>query len=344
MVENQNKYVEPFFSIIIPVYNIEKYLQECVDSLLFQEFKNFEIILVDDGSSDGSGRLCDELAGKYSQISVIHKENSGTASARNVGVELATGEYLWFVDGDDLVMKDALFVLNDLLNCNKNISVCNFSRIEFIDGESYEQPVNRFYETKKKVTVYDNKSEHIPSSVCYSLFKHKFILNTGITFNENNRYEDEFFNLDLYTNFKFQILSVDYPLYIYRIQREYSKTNSQDSNSLFSSCVSLVDLFEHIDKIHLDSFNTKIIRYKKRGYAEVGLFFLMIYLRREDSLKKGNLLKLFTDKINLIPIEGTLFKRSQIPRLLYNLNLKIFLLCLRNFKLESKINIKKKII
>ena len=92
-------------SIIIPVYNVEKYLKECVDSVRKQTYKNLEIILIDDGSKDNSGKLCDELAKEDNRIKVIHKENGGLSDARNVGIENATGEYIQFIDSDDFVEK-----------------------------------------------------------------------------------------------------------------------------------------------------------------------------------------------------------------------------------------------
>ncbi len=91
----------PLFSIIIPVYNTEKELPRCVDSVLSQRFEDFELILVDDGSKDSSGAICDAYAAKDNRMIVIHKENGGSSSARNLGIEKATGEYLLFLDSDD---------------------------------------------------------------------------------------------------------------------------------------------------------------------------------------------------------------------------------------------------
>ncbi len=91
-----------FFSVIVPVYNVEKYLKECVDSVLAQTFEDFELILVDDGSKDNSGAICDEYAQKDSRVKVIHKENGGQSTARNVGVKAASGEYAIFIDSDDI--------------------------------------------------------------------------------------------------------------------------------------------------------------------------------------------------------------------------------------------------
>ena len=88
-------------SVIIPVYNVEKYLAECVDSVLAQSCQNYEIILVDDGATDSSGRMCDEYARKDSRIRVIHQSNGGLSAARNAGLDAAQGEYVYFLDSDD---------------------------------------------------------------------------------------------------------------------------------------------------------------------------------------------------------------------------------------------------
>lgn len=91
------------FSIILPIYNVEKYLRECIDSVLSQSFTDYEIILVDDGSTDSSGAICDEYAQKHPFINVVHKSNSGLSEARNVGLEAALGEYIIFIDSDDYI-------------------------------------------------------------------------------------------------------------------------------------------------------------------------------------------------------------------------------------------------
>ena len=90
-----------FFSVIIPVYNVASYLTECLDSVLSQSYRNFEVILVDDGSTDSGGSICDEYAQKDRRIHVIHQNNSGLSAARNVGIALAVGDYILFLDSDD---------------------------------------------------------------------------------------------------------------------------------------------------------------------------------------------------------------------------------------------------
>lgn len=118
--------IHPFISVVIPVYNAEKYLEHCVQSILAQTYDAFEIILVNDGSRDSSGAICDELASQHSGIRVIHKENGGAADSRNRGVQEARGNYIAFVDADDYIAPDYLSYLVELLNAyDVPISVCD---------------------------------------------------------------------------------------------------------------------------------------------------------------------------------------------------------------------------
>lgn len=107
-----------FFSIVIPVYNAEKYLKQCIDSILAQRFTDFEVILVDDGSKDNSGALCDELCLQDSRVKAIHKQNGGAADSRNVGTASASGEYIVYIDSDDYIDRDTFF--DDLYQKAKN--------------------------------------------------------------------------------------------------------------------------------------------------------------------------------------------------------------------------------
>lgn len=112
--ENRN----PKFSVVVPVYNVKDYLERCMESLLDQDFTSYEIILVDDGSTDGSEKLCDKY-GKYNSVSVIHKENGGLASARNAGIGIISGEYVIFIDSDDWIDKSTLTLLDKAIQENR---------------------------------------------------------------------------------------------------------------------------------------------------------------------------------------------------------------------------------
>ena len=114
----------PLLSVIIPVYNVEDYVARCVDSVLNQTYGNLEVILVDDGAKDSSGDICDTLALKDSRVRVIHKENGGLSSARNVGLDMATGEYITFVDSDDWLEADGYEHLMELMERYQVKLVC----------------------------------------------------------------------------------------------------------------------------------------------------------------------------------------------------------------------------
>ncbi len=117
-------------SVLVPVYNVEKYLRRCLDSILRQTFTDYEIVLVDDGSTDQSGALCDEYAAKHACIRVIHQKNAGLAQVRNVSIAAARGEYITFVDSDDAIEPTYLEVLmRDLQETGADISICSWSEI-----------------------------------------------------------------------------------------------------------------------------------------------------------------------------------------------------------------------
>ena len=122
---------KPKISIIIPVYNVADYLTECIESIVVQEYTDYEIILVDDGSTDGSERLCDELAQKYDKIQVIHKENGGLVSARKAGILKSSGEYIFNVDSDDYIDVNLLKNISDKIDVYKpDVIAFDFMRVD----------------------------------------------------------------------------------------------------------------------------------------------------------------------------------------------------------------------
>lgn len=123
-------------SIIIPVYKVEKYLEKCIESVLKQTYTNLQIILVDDGSPDNCGKICDEYAKRDSRIDVIHKVNGGLSEARNVGISKAKGRYIGFVDSDDYIKENMYEILLNLIKkYDADVSICNL--YDVIDGNEY---------------------------------------------------------------------------------------------------------------------------------------------------------------------------------------------------------------
>jgi len=125
----------PAISIILPIYNVEKYLHRCIDSILAQTFKNFECILIDDGSTDNSPAICDDYAAKDSRIVVIHQKNAGVAAARNAGLDIVKGEWIGFVDSDDWCDPDMFKVLyENAIKYNSDVSICGYRNVT-VDGK-----------------------------------------------------------------------------------------------------------------------------------------------------------------------------------------------------------------
>lgn len=173
--------IKPLISIIIPVYNASKYLERCLNSVLGQTYKNFELILVDDGSTDDSGRICDEYLNKISQIRVFHKENGGPASARNLGLKEAKGDFITFIDSDDWVDEDYLqnFVTSIDVDRYENLVMQGLVR-EFPDGSSYICDDSIYF-----------------AAGCGNLYNRKVIAENQIILNSEMKLgEDTIFNLD----------------------------------------------------------------------------------------------------------------------------------------------------
>ena len=137
-MEGKNEVICERISVIVPIYNTEKYLARCIESILCQTYTNLEIILVDDGSTDKSGDICDFYARKDNRVKVVHKENGGAAAARNFALNMVTGQYIGFVDSDDTVEKDFFELLYDLIcQYDADISMVAYREIEM--GEKLEE-------------------------------------------------------------------------------------------------------------------------------------------------------------------------------------------------------------
>lgn len=204
-------------SIIIPVYKVEAYLKECIESVINQTYKNLEIILVDDGSPDNCGQICDKYAYIDNRIKVIHKENGGLSSARNAGLEIATGDYISFIDSDDFMSKDFIEKLHHLcIKNNVEIAVCDYtkfedkSKIKEVEKSeekiqlynSYEMQKNMYIENYAKMVVVWNK-----------LYKKSIYEKLRFPIGKIN--EDEFTTYKAY-HFAENIAVTNEPLYFYR--------------------------------------------------------------------------------------------------------------------------------
>ena len=205
-------------SIIIPVYNVAPYLEECVMSIIQQDMTDWECILVDDGSTDGSGEICNELAKLDNRISVIHQENKGVSAARNMGIEAAKGKYCTFIDSDDWVEKDYLTQLMDETT-NGKISLVASGLTHEYDNRKKQ----KFSFPNRDVIKFD--SEHIKSFIDHigllygpmaKIYELSIILENGILYpNDYSLGEDLIFNFE-YLNHIDHIVGIPYNGYHYR--------------------------------------------------------------------------------------------------------------------------------
>lgn len=200
-------------SVVVPIYNVEKYLKKCVDSIVNQTFSDLEIILVDDGAKDSSGQMCDELAKEDSRIKVIHKQNGGLSDARNVGLEKATSEYVLFIDSDDYIalnMVERLYELHQKYNVD--MTACGVYNV-YSSGEKPQYgKIEEFVCDNIDAYAHILVGKKIPGTICNKLMKREKI--KDLRFPVGKLYEDAFFTISLMQNIKKVAVTTE-PLYYY---------------------------------------------------------------------------------------------------------------------------------
>ena len=210
---------EELISVIVPIYKVEKYLKVCIDSIINQSYKNLEIILIDDGSPDNCGKMCDEYAKKDNRIKVIHKENGGLSSARNAGLDIATGEYISFIDSDDAISSNFIEYLHNLCKKNKvDISVCSIQRFDCeIDiKEAYTEKEELKFETAREMSRRVNGRNSLPSTVVWNKLYKRYIYE-NLRFPVGKIIEDQFTTYKAYDICKTNIVISNFELYYYRV-------------------------------------------------------------------------------------------------------------------------------
>lgn len=235
-----------FFSVIIPVYNVEKYLNECVDSVLSQTFTDFELILVNDGSTDTSGKICDEYAKKDNRIKVLHKQNGGLSDARNKGTEIAVGKYVVYIDSDDYVSSPDF--LSELFQKAKNepdIIVYKFKKY-FEDSNSFSKCTYAFPELDNITTLADKisclvKTDSFYCSAWSKAIKLSLLKDNHIEFEKGLLGEDQEWYYHLLLKAK-SINGIDKDYIVYR-QRANSITSSWKIKNL-TDCIYIVDKWQ----------------------------------------------------------------------------------------------------
>ncbi len=289
----------PLFSIIVPIYNTEKYLSRCIESILEQTFTDFELILVDDGSTDSSYSICQNYAKDDSRIKVIHKENGGVSSARNIGLEYAKGVYLWFVDSDDYIKPTALVDLSvKVLNESSDLVIFNTT----IEGNYKIDGFDAFFETYYFKYV-------LGFAPWNKLYLREIIEQNNLKFDEEETIgEDLLFNVGYYKHLKNKkITFISEGYYVY--------DNRPDSamNSKFST--------RHIQQMRLYDKARKVFE-NEISEKNKGILFLMhlisgINQSKPSKISRKQYVVFLQEMFGKYRFEKKLWKRS-VKEFLYN--------------------------
>ncbi len=303
-------------TVIVPIYNADKYLIKCIDSIVNQEYTNLEILLIDDGSKDDSFKICKEYEKKDKRIVVIHKENSGVSDTRNLGVEKATGQYIMFVDSDDIVTKDCCSYL--LQMTKKYSSEITIGNVYKTSNKNYELPILEkeeycFADKKEKMylTIYNNSFENIQytEGPVGKLYSRDMLIKNKIKFNKKVRYgEDSLFNLECYY-FSKKIFISNHYVYIY-YDNDDSVTHSK-FHQMFNN-INLCLNYHKKKLIELNLFNELKEQYYIFCYRQINKLVKAAF---ESKNKKQNYLSLFENKnidecIKNVPVNKLNFKSN----------------------------------
>ncbi|WP_368657363.1 glycosyltransferase [Metabacillus halosaccharovorans] len=333
----------PKISIIVPIYNVEEYLVNCINLILKCTIQDFELILVNDGSPDKCGEICEQVSKKYNSIRVVHKKNGGLSSARNAGLEIATGKYILFIDPDDEFNQDYIKKLYNFAeenNCdavvsgyktvpNNNIMIPNFSKNNIMNGRDF---------------VLSSKNIHSKNDLCFVwryIYKLSTIKKKNIRFNEKVFYgEDVIFNLEYLLESE-RVAAISDILYHYRVNNPNSLMRIAYKPKLEGSLVNQYNIRKDLSLKH-NLLEDSHFRRDMANYYIEHIYHLMIsnLKNSEDSNKRDAFYRIvkysmFTENIKVI---GFSYGASTIKEYLYYVafKLKLYPILFNTFMREVK--------
>jgi glycosyltransferase involved in cell wall biosynthesis len=320
-------------SIIVPVYNMEKYLERCIESILSQTYRELEIILVDDGSADSSPQICDDYALKDNRIKVIHKENGGLSDARNAGLMIATGAYIGYVDSDDWIEPDMYErMYNACVLNNAELSVCRYFS-EFADGtvgggDGREEVLDR--EELLRIYISGRDGYLIYNSVWSKLFKRELV--EGVVFPKGQNSEDIMYTTKAFCKLN-KAVYIDLCLYHYVLDRKDSIMNVAKPERMFKD--ELPFWREHIAYIR-DNVSPDMADLASYYYYRRLLFYYIDMSDKcpESALKLADMIK--SDKNNIIRVyskdNNTVSRGDRARMRLFMINPKIYALTVKIYE------------
>jgi len=247
----------PKISIIVPVYNVEKFLDKCICSIVKQTFRDVEIILIDDGSTDSSGAICDKYAAIEERITVVHKANGGLSDARNVGLRSATGDYVMFVDSDDYIELDACERISSFLDNECEIVICDC----YVNKEGYS---TKHYdglvvgETMTGISYMKTSFQHhrFPPMAWLNIYKRTFLIDNRLFFKVGFFHEDIDYSLRVFLVANSVVYSSVH-FYHYEINDNSitsAKNKTKHCEDIYNLATSIIDLYSTVQDKKLRKF------------------------------------------------------------------------------------------
>ena len=282
-------------SVIVPVYNVENYLIKCVNSILAQNLQQYELLLIDDGSTDSSGQICDQLAEKYDEIQVIHQKNGGLSAARNTGLKFAKGKYILFVDSDDMLCNNAIPALIDLCEEQELDVLCANYCDAYDDGSESPSSIIpvELYNTVSGIDAFKEmfNNNSVQMMVWMNIYRREFLINENLFFPEGLNHEDEYWTPRVLIAAKKVQCRTDV---IYRYLHRKNSI-SKDDTSKKKNCMDTIRVC-YANKSEIQNLSDKTLRYMYEDYLAT------IFL---SAVSHGKLVeKEFSDLVNSSYLKG----------------------------------------
>lgn len=293
-------------SIIVPIYNTEKYLYSCIDSILTQSYKDFELLLIDDGSTDSSGRICDDYAHKDLRVRVFHNDNKGVGSARNFGLERIRGDYVMFVDSDDELPHHAI---DSLFSREADFHVGGCLRLlssKSQESQEFIPPLKKFYEKEEIELFFDDTFSNMSllDGPCCKIYKTEIILRYSLSFDEKIHYgEDRLFVFKYLLHTETIDMTTDI-VYIQK-RREGSLSSDIYTSKHLKQIVEFLSRYTDVVKTYMETFSCNSVQklYHKDVVQRYVYRYLNIlrdqrttYIPRQDLYYISSLLKADSEK------------------------------------------------
>lgn len=326
--------MKELISVVVPIYNAEKYLANCIESILAQTYEHFELLLINDGSKDASEDICKKYAQKDDRIRIISKENSGVADTRNLGIEKAIGKYVTFVDADDYLEKRAFEkVVNKITQ--ENARICGY-HFNYVKGDVVSERIENSFktttlnsETRREIVnkIYSMDENGIMPAVWRYLFEREFLIVNDIKFPNNKIGEDLIFVLETLRVAE-KLVVLDDALYNYRVN-EKSVMRTVNLQLIYDRFEYIRNSIEELSKFEFDEeFLSKIVkRIQVRGvlYCTSTIFHSPISLKEKKNFMKTTREQIIVD---LSVLKECKSSKHRIIVLLYYLKLDRLLNCI----------------